>query len=199
MNRTIRHLSLVTLAAAAVLVPASAALAADATGCSGAVVSMTADGSKLDAAAAPGSGATADTPLTLDPAGSVAWKGSTSTAITDGTWSVSALGVTLLSGDAANTEKKTSAAGTTDLSTIPVLKVLLTGSAKIPVSGSITGTGGSCTASGYVTGTGSVTGAPLFWAGSVLTLLGLLLAASVLTGTKAAVAAAAVTAGGAAS
>jgi hypothetical protein len=199
MNRTIRHLSLVTLTAAAVVVPASAAVAADATGCSGAVVSLTADGAKLDAATAPGAGATADKPLKLDPAGTVTWKGSTTTAITGGTWSVSALGVTLLSGDAANTEKKTSAEGTTDLSTIPVLKVLLTGSEKIPVSGSITGTGGSCTASGYITGTGSVAGAPLFWAGSVLTLLGLLLGVSVLTGTKAVATTAAVTAGGATS
>ncbi len=199
MNRTIRHLSLVTLAAAAVLVPSAAALAADATGCSGSVVSMTADGAKLDAATAPGAGGTADNPLKLDPGGTVAWTGSSTTAITGGTWSVSALGVTLLSGDAANTEKKTSADGTTDLSTIPALKVLLSGSTKIPVSGTITGTGGSCTASGYVAGTGSLTSAPLFWIGSVLALLGLLLGVSVLTGTKAVATTAAVTSGGAAS
>jgi hypothetical protein len=163
------------------------------------VVPTSADGAKLDAATAPGAGATADKPLKLDPAGSVAWKGSTTTAITGATWSVSALGVTLLSGEAANAEKKTSAEGTTDLSTIPVLKVLLSGSTKIPVSGTFSGTGGSCTASGYISGTGSLTGAPLFWAGSVLALLGLLLGASVLTGTKAVATTAAVTSGGAAS
>jgi hypothetical protein len=67
------------------------------------------------------------------------------------------------------------------------------------VSGSVTGTGGSCAASGYISGTGSVTGAPLFWVGSVLALLGLPLGASVLTGTTAVTTAAAATAAGAAS
>jgi hypothetical protein len=130
MNRTIRHLSLATVASAVLLVPTSAARAADPTGCSGAVVSTSADGTTLDAATGPGPGATADHPLRLDPAGTVAWKGSTTTAITAATWSVSALTITLLSGNAANSEKKTSAAGTTDLSTIPALKVLLSGSTK---------------------------------------------------------------------
>jgi hypothetical protein len=44
-----------------------------------------------------------------------------------------------------------------------------------------------------------VTGAPLFWVGSVLALLGLPLGASVLTGTTAVTTAAAATAAGAAS
>jgi hypothetical protein len=202
MHGNLAQLTVTAAVVLAALAPAASALAADASGCSGTVVSISADRSVLGRATAPGSGGTQENPLVVDPAGTIAWTGSTTALITQGTWSVSALGVTVLSGDFANTEKKTSAKGTTDLSTIAPLKILLTGNTKIPVSGSITGTGGSCTASGYVAGTGSATSSPLFWAGGVLTIVGLLLAISVLSGTKAAAATAAtaaVTSGGAAS
>jgi hypothetical protein len=186
-------------AAAALAVLAPSALAADASGCSGTVVSLAADRHPLGTATAPGAGGTQENPLIVDPAGTIVWTGSTTAVITNGTWSVSALGVTILSGDYANAEKKTSAKGTTDLSTIAPLKILLTGNTKIPVSGTITGTGGGCTASGYVSGTGSPTSSPLFWAGGLLTIIGLLLALWVLMGTKAVAATAATTAGGASS
>ena len=185
-------------AALAFSLPISAAMAADATGCSGSVVSLDSSGAQIGNASAPGEGGTQADPLPIDINGTIAWKGSTDAVITDATWSVSALGVSFLSGTFANTEKLDAAAGVVDLSTVQSsLAWLLKGSMVIPVAGTITGTGGSCSAEGFVSGTGSPTSSPMFFAGVGAAVVGVGLAVGVIAGTKAAGAAGAASAAGA--
>jgi hypothetical protein len=187
MRMTGRVLAAAGAAALIMIVPVSAAFAADATGCSGSVESRLADGTKLDAASAPGSGGTATDPLVIDPAGSVAWEGSTSAVITGGTWTVRVGGVPVMSGTADNTEGATSASGVVDLANAlaPVQWILQT-NALIPVDGELTGTGGTCSGSGYVAGTGGGTfTSPVFLAGAGFTTLGVILALGMIAATKA--------------
>ncbi len=197
MRRGGRIVALSALAVLALGLPASAALAADATGCSGSVQSLMADGSPLDAASAPGAGGTEDDPLVIDPDGSVTWQGSTDVAITSGSWAVAAGGVPILSGTIDNADGKTSSSGVVELSTTlaPVQWLLVT-SALIPVAGEMTGPEGSCTGSGWITGTGgSPMSSPVFYAGVGFIALGLVMAITVVVATKATAGAAA--AGGA--
>jgi hypothetical protein len=173
------------------LLPVPAALAADATGCSGTVQSLTADGAPLDQAAAPGEGGTANDPLVIDPNGSIAWEGSTDVAITSGSWSVSLGGVPFRSGEVDNADGTTSGAGTVDLAGAPApVQWVLTSNARIPVSGSMTGPEGTCTASGYLAGTGGSTiASPAFLAGAGLAAFGALGVLAMALGTKAGAAA----------
>ena len=179
-------LGILGIVAVALVLPASAASAADANGCTVAVVSTGADGAPLDKATAPGTGGTQDDPFKIDLAGSVAYVGGTSAVITDATYTVTAAGVTIKTGTVANSDKKKTAKGTVDLSTVQSLKGLLAGGVKIPVTGTLTGTGGTCTVSGFVTGVGSATSSPLLWGGVGSAALGLALALWTLLGTKAA-------------
>lgn len=157
--------------------PTAVALAAEADGCSGEVVSRSADGAELDRAVAPGDGGTLAAPLVIDGGGVVDWRGETDAVIADATWSVSIMGLPFLNGSFDNADGLTASEGTTDLSTLPApVAWLLKGDVKIPVSGSVTGTAGTCTASGYVTGTGSPTSAPMFYAGVAFVALGAILA-----------------------
>jgi hypothetical protein len=166
--------------------PTSTALAADATGCSGSIASMDETGAVLGTASAPGDGGTQADPLPIDVAGTVAWKGSTEATITNGTWSVAIMGVPALSGSFDNSDGATSSSGVQDLAELPSqLGWALQGAMVIPVSGSITGSGGSCTADGYITGTGSATSSPVFFAGAAFAFLGLMLALTMLLATKA--------------
>lgn len=185
---TVRRALAVTGAAALIMmIPGSVALAADATGCSGSVESRLADGSALDRASAPGQGGTASDPLVIDPAGSVAWEGSTESVITGGSWSVRVGGVPVLSGTADNAEGATEASGVVDLAgaLAPVQWVLQT-NALIPVDGELTGSGGTCSGSGYIAGTGGGTfTSPVFLAGAGFTALGAILAIGLLAATKA--------------
>jgi hypothetical protein len=183
-----RRAAVVAALSMAVLVPVAAtALAADATGCSGSAVSFNANGDIVDEVAAPGPGGTQAEPFVVDPAGSVAWKGSTDTVITDGTWRVTVGGFPFRSGDFANDDGVRKAAGIQEMSALPgPVQALLTDGMKVPVAGSVTGSGGSCTAEGYITGTAAWTGSPVFWAGSGITVLSLLLFVWLLVGTTAA-------------
>ena len=170
----------------ALVFPVSAAFGADATGCSGSVVSTDGSGTQLGTAQAPGEGGTQQDPLPIDPAGMVAWQGSTDAAITDGTWSVTIMGVTALSGAFDNADAATSAEGVQDLSALATpLSWALQGDVVIPVAGTITGSGGTCTASGYITGTGAPTSAPMFYTGVAFVFLGLVMAFTMLFATKA--------------
>ena len=187
MNRTLRHLALASVAVLAVLAPASAASAADASGCTLTVASTSADGKPLDTASAPGDGGTEAHPFQVDLGGKVAYEGKTDAVITDGTYTVTALGVTVKTDTVTNADKKQTAKGEVDLSTVQSLKPLLSGGVKIPVQGTLTGTGGSCTVSGYITGVGSATSSPVFYAGLAAAAIGLGLALWTLFGTKATV------------
>lgn len=166
----------VAVAVLALVPTAPAAMAADASGCSGSAVSRDAGGTVLDVARAPGSGGTQSDPFVADPAGTVAWAGSTATPITSGTWSVSVMGIPFRSGDVSNSEGTTKAAGVQDMAALPApVRWVLQGSMVIPVSGTVSGAGGTCTASGFVTGVGAPVGTPMFWSGLALSLLGLAL------------------------
>jgi hypothetical protein len=187
MRRTGRVLAAAGAAALVMIVPASAAVAANATGCSGSVQSQLADGQPLDQAAAPGEGGTATDPLVIDPAGAVAWEGSTDSVITGGTWSVQVAGVTILSGTAENSEGKTSADGVVELAnTLAPVQWVLQTNALIPVSGELTGSGGTCAGDGYIAGTGGGTyTSPVFLAGAGFTGLAVILALGLAATTKA--------------
>jgi len=170
------------------LIPASAAWAADATGCSGSVESFRADGTSLDMANLPGEGGTASDPFVIDPDGSVLWSGSTDELITDGSWAVRIGGVQVLSGEAPNGEQTQSAEGEVDLSGVVVTPVawLMQTSARVPVEGELTGNGGTCAGSGYIAGAGGSTlTSPITLAGAGLTVLGAAMIIGVSVGTKA--------------
>jgi hypothetical protein len=147
---------------------------------------MDSAGAVLGTASAPGDGGTQADPLPIDLSGAVAWKGSTDTTITNGTWSVAIMGVPALSGSFDNSEALTSSSGVQDLSELPApLGWALQGAMVIPVSGSISGSGGSCAADGFLTGTGSASSSPVFFAGAAFAFLGLVLALTMLLATKA--------------
>ncbi len=184
MNGPGRFLTLAGAVAAVVAFPAAAS-AAEADGCSGTFTSKDASGLTLDTASAPGAGATQSAPLRVDPGGSVEWSGSTDAVITDGTWSVTVAGVPFLSGQFANGDGTTTRSGVQDLSGLPGPATwALQGAMVIPVSGTITGSGGSCDASGWITGTGSPTSSPIFFLGAGLGVVGLLMGSAVVAGTK---------------
>lgn len=175
---------MIAVAALSLGLPASAASAAQADGCSGEVVSRASDGAELDRAAAPGAGGTSDDPFTIDGQGTVDWRGQTDAVITDATWSVTIMGLPFLRGSFDNADGLTSNEGTTDLSSLPgPVSWFLKGDVVIPVSGSITGTGGTCTGSGFIGGTGSPTSSPIFYAGVVFVAVGALLAVWTVAGT----------------
>jgi hypothetical protein len=200
MNRAIRTLSLLGVVGLSLAFPASAAFAANATGCSGCVGSSDGAGQEIGTAAAPGEGGTEAQPLPIDTAGKVAWKGSTDSVITNGKWSVTIAGAPFLSGEFANTDGATTSQGVQDMSAVPgLLGKALTDKMKVHVEGTITGSGGSCSADGYVTGVTPPTSSPVFYGGVVVGALGVAMGIGVIAGTKAAAGAAAATgAGGAA-
>lgn len=178
-------------AAAAVLavgLPMTSALAADASGCSGAVESIAADGSPIDSTTVPGIRGTQAAPFVIDPEGTVAWEGTTDAVLTSATWSVRIGGVPVLSGSYANDEGKDSAAGVVTMSeTLAPVSWVLSTSAVIPVDGSISGAGGACEGSGYIAGTGGGTlSSPVFYAGVGFVAIGVAMAAGVAMATKAA-------------
>jgi hypothetical protein len=197
MIRTIRMISLVGAAGLALMIPASAAMAANATGCSGSVVSTDKAGAVLGTATAPGEGGTQAKPLPIDTAGQVAWTGSTDAVITDGKWTVTVGGAPFLSGTFANTDGATTAEGVQDMSSLPsLLGSMLTNKMVVPVAGEVTGSGGTCSADGYITGVASPTSSPVFYAGAVVGGIGIAMAVGVIAGTKAAAGAAAASGGG---
>lgn len=187
MRWAVKALAATGAAGLIMIVPASAALAANATGCQGSVQSRLADGTDLDRAAAPGAGGTAADPLVIDPAGSVAWEGSTDAVITGGSWSVSVGGIPVLSGTADNAEGATSASGVVELDgTLAPVQWILQTNALIPVSGDLTGSGGTCAGDGYIAGTGAGTfTSPVFLAGAGFAAVGVILALGMMAATKA--------------
>jgi hypothetical protein len=197
MMRISRLLVVIGAAALTLAFPASAAVAADATGCSGSVVSMNAAGDTLGTAQAPGPGGTQSDPLPIDTAGKVAWKGSTDSVITNADWKVTIAGATFLSGTFANTDGLTTSKGVQDMSAVPgLLGRTLSDRMKVHVEGQITGTGGSCAADGYVTGVTPPLKSPSLWAGVFVGAIGTAMGIGVLVGTKAAATATVASGGG---
>jgi hypothetical protein len=104
-------------------------------------------GADLDTLTGPGT-SDPNNPFDVDRKGSVAWSGS-GPAITSGTFSITVYGVPVWSGDIDNPDGKTSADGVVDLEEIlSVVPIDLVG--VLEVSGSVGGTGGSCSGSAWV-------------------------------------------------
>lgn len=197
MRRRLVLLTLVGTVAAVVALPA-AAMAAEADGCSGTFATYDTTGAELGSVDVPGDGGTQADPLPVDAKGTVVWSGTTDAAIANATWSVTVGGVRVGSGSFENAAGETEYGGTEDLSgPLGPVAWALRGGMVIPVSGTITGDGGTCRASGWITGTGSATSSPIFFAGLGLGVVGILMGVGVFAGTKAVAAGGAAAAGGA--
>jgi hypothetical protein len=149
-------------------------------GCSGSAESLDADGSSLDQATAadgeitdPETGkatATASDPFVVDNDGVVRYSGQTDNVITDHTWKVTMLGVTVLSGGSENASRTQEDSGEVDLG--DELPFKFTG--LIKVEGDLTGTGGSCSGDGFIKVQGSPFASPITWAGLIFAGVGAL-------------------------
>lgn len=180
------------------LASASPASAAEAVGCQGMAVSYTQAGTELDRVTAPGPGGTNEDPFLVDFDGTIRWSGSSDAVLQNGAWSVS-IGGFPLSGDVTNESGTREASGTDTIgSKLPAfVKTILQGEAKILVTGEVTGSGGqSCVVAVWIqnAGAGSPVASPMGITGIAAGVLGLLLLGSMLLGTKAVAAPAAVTA-----
>ena len=153
LNLRPRRLALAAGAIVLLLAVAGPAAAADPAGasitgpCTLTATSTDESGAQLDTMTGP---ATSDpnNPFDVDRAGAVAWSG-TGPAITSGSYQLTIYGVPVWSGDIDNPDGKTSADGVLDLADIfSIVPVDLVG--VVEVSGSVSGTGGSCSGSAWV-------------------------------------------------
>jgi len=185
MRKTTRVAALFAAVTFTLLLPATAALASEGSGCSGTAISKDSSGATLETAHVPGAAASQDMPFLVDPRGTVDWSGSTDQPITGATWSVTVMGVPFLNGTFQNDAKDTTTSGTTDIASLPdAVTWAIKGHQVIPVSGTITGAGGTCTLSGYITGQGDPASSPMFYAGATFVVAGTALAAAAAIGTK---------------
>jgi hypothetical protein len=156
---------------------------ANASGCQGQAFSTTDDGLKLDQAAAPGVGGTLADPFDVSWSGAIAWNGTTTKAIKNGSWSVTmepvgggltakafSLAVsTLAKGDVGNETGKTTASGSARLSDYLSVRAV-TGTYR--VSWDVSGDAATCTGSAVIAITGNPMTTPAFFLAMVLILLG---------------------------
>ncbi|MDO8733226.1 MAG: hypothetical protein Q7L55_11775 [Actinomycetota bacterium] len=153
---------------------ADGAHAAEAEGCSGNATSYTASGGPLDLAYAPGIGGTEERPFVIDMEGKVQWEGASKVVLKNGAYKVTVSGFPVSSGDFTNDEGLKKSQGEYALSDLPGAVTFMLnslGEAKVPVTATVTGSGGSCTASGYITGSGSPFASPLFYSGLIFLLI----------------------------
>ncbi len=174
VEEAMRNSSLRFLAAAALTLlaaaGASAALAAEATGCSGSATSLAADGTTIMSVEAPGPGATQADPFKVDYDGTVQWQGATDAVIQGGSWKVTAMPFTF-SGTIANESGKTTADGT--VSPADYLPFAIPGLVKVTVD--LTGAGGAaCNVEGWIQFTGSPLSSPAGWLAVAFTVAGAL-------------------------
>jgi len=166
---------------AASVVLAAPAGAGEAKGCTWSVTSLDRDGKVIDTASGPGRGATKDDPLSIDPQGTIDYRGTTDSVIADGSWSVGTSGGPSISfgGDVTNDSGDVDKSGTEKLDSRltvdagPFGTVTLV-SGLIHVNFEATGaSGATCTASGWLETTGSSFGSLPFIAGTLVSLLGI--------------------------
>jgi hypothetical protein len=171
MGPVMRRLVVSALAVLILLIPASAT-AFPLTSCTLHLDSVNANGDVLATADNGADDSTQADPFPVDWDGTVEWTGTTgSQVIKDSDWGVSVFGIpTPLSGSEANEEGTPDGDGTVDVGVN--LPFRMTG--LFFVSGSISGTGGSCEGSGWMRLIGDPFGTTLFWVGLILILLGLL-------------------------
>lgn len=170
MRLVMRRLAIIALPVL-ILLPGSAS-AFPLTNCTLHLDSMHANGEIFATADNGAADSTQADPFLVDWEGTVDWTGTTgSQAIKDSDWGVSIFGIpTPLSGSEANEDGTADGDGTVDVGVN--LPFRMTG--LFFVSGSISGTGGSCDGSGWMRLIGDPFGTTLFWVGLILILLGLL-------------------------
>jgi hypothetical protein len=171
MRPAVRRLAITALPILVLLFPAGAS-AFPLTSCTLDLTSVDADGATLDTATAGGADSTQADPFQVDWDGTVQWTGTTgSQAISDSDWGVSVFGIpTPLSGNETNEDGTVDGDGTVDVGVNLPFRV----TGLFFVSGSISGTGGSCAGSGWMRLIGDPFGTTLFWLGLILIVLGLL-------------------------
>jgi hypothetical protein len=140
-------------------------------GCRGAGASYDGSGSLLDAATAPGGGgASSARPIIVARDGTVRWRGSTSSVITNHHWSVDVDGIEVKSGGSANGSHSTQASGVEHVSSYLPSWLGLTG--VFYVNGQISGNGDACAGAVYVKINGDPATGAVMWIGIALVLIG---------------------------
>lgn len=138
-------------------------------GCSGNGTSSTSKGAVLQSASAPNPPSSQSRPLLVDPKGTVTYSGRSNAVIRNHTWRVKVDGLTVKSGGSANASGKSSNQGTVKVNDYLPFKI----TGLFYVSGSITGSGGSCSGSFWVKVTGSPVGTVPWFAGIVFAAAGI--------------------------
>ena len=153
MRRTM--VGAVVLAALGALLIAAPAAALPLTNCTLQATALAADGSKIDSVQSGAPDATQDDPFLVDWDGTVSYAGTAEIEMKNNTWHVDVFGIpTPLQGGDANTKDTRDGSGTVSVSANAPFK--FTG--LYFVSGSITGSGGTCAGSGWFKLTGDPTG-----------------------------------------
>lgn len=172
MRPVLRRLGFIALPALILLLPASAS-AFPLTNCTLALTSLDANGATIDTATVGATDATQENPFIVDWDGKVQWAGTMGPlVIKDHSWSVLVYNIpTPQSGGDANEGGDTDGDGTVQVSeNLPFRFAGL-----FYVSGTISGTGGSCAGSGWVKVSGDPLGTIPFWLAVLLIALGLLM------------------------
>ena len=158
-----RRIAWLTLSAAlgvfATFGVAAPAGAASATGCHGSATSSTGSGARLDQAAAPGAGGTADHPFELEYDGTVKYDATSQDALQGGTWNVKS-SVFSFGSEVGGTN--TSQSGTEKIS--DHIPFVVPGLYKVKITASAPGKA-SCTVEGWIRIIDSPVATPLWFAG----------------------------------
>jgi hypothetical protein len=153
--------------------PSAAATPANApgvalTGCSGSGTSLSPKGVVVQSATAPNPPSSQGRPLLVDPKGTVSYNGRSSVVIRNHSWSIKVDGLTVKSGSSPNASGKTVNRGTVKVKDYLPFKITGT----FYVSGSVTGSGASCSGSMWVKVTGSPAGTVPWFAGIAFAVVG---------------------------
>ena len=167
-----RMLAAVVSAALGVLILAAPAAAFPLTNCTLQATGLAADGSTIGSIQSGADDATQDHPFLVDWDGNVAYKGSAQIEMKDNTWHVDVFGIpTPLSGGSPNTADDRDGSGTVGVSGNAPFKI----TGLYYVSGSLTGSGGTCTGSGWFKLTGDPVGTIPFFVALGILVVGILM------------------------
>ncbi|HEX4018538.1 MAG TPA: hypothetical protein VHX15_17505 [Frankiaceae bacterium] len=137
-------------------------------GCSGNGTSKSSKGAAIQTATAPNPPSSEQRPLVVDPKGTLAYSGRSSSVIRHHTWRVKVDGITVKTGGSANASGKVVSQGTVNVKDYLPFKI----TGLFYVSGSITGSAAGCSGSFWVKVTGSPVGTVPWFLGIVLAIAG---------------------------
>ena len=157
-----RMLAAGVTAALGVLILAAPVAAFPLTNCTLQATGLAADGSTIGSIQSGADDATQDHPFLVDWDGTVSYKGSSQIEMKNNTWHVDVFGIpTPLSGSDPNTADNRDGSGTVGVSANAPFRI----TGLYFVSGSLTGSGGTCTGSGWFKLTGDPIGTIPFFVG----------------------------------